>query len=90
MKGGRSRKERPEPSAYQRALGLLVRRDHSRRELSRKLRSRGVEPEEADAEVTNRERARNRETNLSGRTRAVGGTARDAPGHEGFLRTCLA
>ena len=49
MKGGRSRKERPEPSAYQRALGLLVRRDHSRRELSRKLRSRGVEPEEADA-----------------------------------------
>ena len=49
MKGGRSRKERPEPSAYQRALGLLVRRDHSRRELSRKLRARGVESEEADA-----------------------------------------
>jgi len=46
---GRSRKERPEPSAYQRALGLLVRRDHSRRELSRKLRARGVEQEDADA-----------------------------------------
>ena len=49
MKAGRSKKDRPEPSAYQRALGLLVRRDHSRRELSRKLRARGIEPEEADA-----------------------------------------
>lgn len=49
MKAGRGKKERPEPSAYQRALGLLVRRDHSRRELSRKLRARGVEAEDADA-----------------------------------------
>ena len=49
MKPGRGKKDRPEPSAYQRALGLLVRRDHSRRELSRKLRARGVEPEDADA-----------------------------------------
>ena len=49
MKAGRGKKDRPEPSAYQRALGLLVRRDHSRRELSRKLRARGIESEEADA-----------------------------------------
>lgn len=40
---------RPEPSAYQRALGLLVRREHSRRELARKLQARGVEAEEAAA-----------------------------------------
>ena len=37
-----------EPSAYQRALGLLARREHSRKELSRKLRSKGVEPDEMD------------------------------------------
>lgn len=37
--------------AYQRALGLLVRREHSRRDLSRKLAQRGVEPVEADAAV---------------------------------------
>ena len=34
---------------YQSALGLLTRREHSRRELSRKLRARGVEPGEAEA-----------------------------------------
>ena len=37
--------------AYQRALGLLVRREHSCRDLSRKLAQRGVEPAEADAAV---------------------------------------
>jgi regulatory protein len=36
-----------DPGAYQRALGLLVRREHSRQELSRKLKAKGVEPEEA-------------------------------------------
>ncbi|KAF1692933.1 recombination regulator RecX [Pseudoxanthomonas jiangsuensis] len=35
----------------QRALGLLVRREHSRRELTRKLTSRGVEADEAAAAV---------------------------------------
>jgi regulatory protein len=35
-----------DPGAYQRALALLVRREHSRQELSRKLRAKGVEPEE--------------------------------------------
>ena len=52
MKTRREGKARPEPSAYQRALGLLVRREHSRQELSRKLRARGVEAEEADSALT--------------------------------------
>ena len=34
---------RDEPSPYQRALGLLVRREHSRKELTRKLVAKGVE-----------------------------------------------
>ena len=37
-----------EPTAYQRALGLLVRREHSRKELSRKLSAKGVERDDAD------------------------------------------
>lgn len=41
------RRPRPEPSPAQRALSLLVRREHSRPELTRKLVSRGVA--EADA-----------------------------------------
>ena len=44
---GQPRRKRPEPSPAQRALGLLVRREHSRRELERKLAARGVE--QADA-----------------------------------------
>lgn len=43
---------RPEPSAYQRALGLLVRREHSRRELKQKLSARGVSPEDADTALS--------------------------------------
>ncbi|HEY0309649.1 MAG TPA: regulatory protein RecX [Luteimonas sp.] len=42
---------RKEPTAAQRALGLLVRREHSRPELARKLRARGVPAEEARAAV---------------------------------------
>lgn len=43
---------RGEPAdAYQRALGLLVRREHSRRDLARKLEQRGIEPAEASAAV---------------------------------------
>jgi len=38
----------PEPTAYQRALGLLVRREHSRKELGRKLVAKGVEREDLD------------------------------------------
>jgi regulatory protein len=45
---GRQKKEIVEPSAYQRALGLLVRREHSRQELSRKLKNKGVEPNEME------------------------------------------
>jgi regulatory protein len=37
--------------AYRRGLGLLVRREQSRRELSRKLAQRGVAPEVAEAAV---------------------------------------
>lgn len=40
---------RPEPSAYQRALGLLVRREHSRRELAKKLLARGIAAGDAEA-----------------------------------------
>jgi regulatory protein len=47
---GRSRKpaEGPQPTAYQRALGLLVRREHSRKELGRKLTEKGIAREELD------------------------------------------
>src|SRR4249919_1709456 len=45
------RRPRPEPTPAQRALGLLVRREHSRKELTRKLTTRGVEPEAAVAAV---------------------------------------
>lgn len=41
------KRRRPEPSPAQRALGLLVRREHSRKELARKLAARGVSREDA-------------------------------------------
>jgi regulatory protein len=42
---------RPEATPAQRALGLLVRREHSRKELTRKLLARGVAAEDAAAAV---------------------------------------
>ena len=42
---------RPELTPAQRALGLLVRREHSRKELTRKLTARGVVADEAQAAV---------------------------------------
>nr|WP_243708102.1 regulatory protein RecX [Luteimonas arsenica] len=45
------RRRRPEPTPAQRAMGLLVRREHSRRELARKLEARGIDGEEAEATV---------------------------------------
>jgi regulatory protein len=45
------RRKCPEPTPAQRALGLLVRREHSRKELARKLAARGVESDEAAATV---------------------------------------
>lgn len=45
------RKPRTPPTPVQRALGLLVRREHSRRELTRKLTARGVEEDEAASAV---------------------------------------
>lgn len=50
-KSPRTRRPRPEPTPAQRALGLLVRREHSRRELTRKLTARGVETEAAQAAI---------------------------------------
>jgi regulatory protein len=44
-------RRRPEPTPAQRALGLLVRREHSQRELARKLRARGIAGEDANAAV---------------------------------------
>jgi regulatory protein len=43
------RKKVSELPAYQQAMGLLVRREHSRRELKQKLRLRGKENEEIEA-----------------------------------------
>ena len=40
-----------EQTPVQRALGLLVRREHSKKELNRKLQARGIEPEAAQAAV---------------------------------------
>src|SRR3546814_6475727 len=48
---GRLKRRRPEPSPAQRALGLLVRREHSRKELANKLAARGVAREDAEAAV---------------------------------------
>lgn len=39
------------PSAYNRALGLLARREHSRRELKLKLRQKGYEGDEASEAI---------------------------------------
>ena len=44
-------KRRREQTPLQRALGLLVRREHSRKELGRKLKSRGLDAEEVDVAV---------------------------------------
>lgn len=45
------RRRRPEPTAAQRALGLLTRREHSRKELTRKLTSRGMDATEVESAV---------------------------------------
>lgn len=47
--GSRAAREKPAVSAYGRALGLLGRREHSRRELKDKLAARGLEDAEIDA-----------------------------------------
>ncbi len=44
-------KRRREQTPLQRALGLLVRREHSRKELGRKLKSRGLDADEVDAAI---------------------------------------
>ena len=51
MSPEKSRRQRPQPTPVQRALGLLVRREHSRKELVRKLEVRGIESDQAVAAV---------------------------------------
>jgi regulatory protein len=50
LPGSRKRKQR-ELTPTQRALALLVRREHSRKELARKLAERGIESEAASAAI---------------------------------------
>lgn len=50
-KAERKRRIRPELTPTQRALGLLTRREHSRKELARKLTARGVDSAEAESTV---------------------------------------
>lgn len=45
------RPRRPPPTATQRAIGLLSRREHSRKELTRKLVQKGLDPEEVATAV---------------------------------------
>lgn len=47
----RARRPRSPPTALQRALGLLSRREHSRKELIAKLQHRGIEGTEAESAV---------------------------------------
>lgn len=49
--GKSPRRKRPEPTPVQRALGLLVRREHSQKELIRKLAARGVHSDAAQAAI---------------------------------------
>lgn len=49
--GPSRRRGRPEQTPLQRALGLLARREHSRKELSRKLTSRGLDAGDVEAAV---------------------------------------
>ncbi len=49
--GRRPKRERKPATALQRALGLLTRREHSRKELTRKLMSRGVDAADVEAAV---------------------------------------
>ena len=48
---GAGKRKRPELTPTQRALALLVRREHSRKELARKLVDRGIEQEAASAAI---------------------------------------
>ena len=74
--GSRRRKQR-ELTPLQRALALLVRREHSRKELTRKLAERGIESEAASAAV---------ETSSIGAEKARNPTERDATRAKGVAR----
>jgi regulatory protein len=65
------------PEAYQKALELLVRREHSRRELGRKLAARGIDRDMADAAMDKLAaqgfQDEQRFAEMLARSRAVGG-----------------
>lgn len=71
------KKDAVEPTAYQRALGLLVRREHSRKELNRKLQAKGLDADETSAalDVLSRQDFQNDErfAEALARTRASSG-----------------
>ena len=67
MAGWRNRNA-TELSAYQRALGLLVRREHSRKELGRKLSAKGIEREDADLALDKLNNQANAAWRKAGRT----------------------
>lgn len=54
---GQKKPRRREATPAQRALGLLVRREHSRQELTRKLLARGIAEDDAIAAVSKMTRA---------------------------------
>lgn len=51
VKRGPDNPDKPKRTAYDKALGLLARREHSRRELKTKLRQSGYEGDEATAAI---------------------------------------
>ncbi|WP_245188026.1 regulatory protein RecX [Frateuria flava] len=51
VKRGPDNPNKPKRTAYDKALGLLARREHSRRELKTKLRQSGYEGDEATAAI---------------------------------------
>lgn len=69
--GAPRRRRRPEPTPAQRALALLVRREHSGKELKRKLVARGVDRDAAEQAV-----ARMREAGWQDDHRFAAGLAR--------------
>ena len=62
------RKRRPRADACAMRWACLVRREHSRKELTRKLTARGIEDEAAQAAVANRPKPVGRTTPVSPRT----------------------
>jgi regulatory protein len=67
----------PQAEAYQKALGMLVKREHSRKEMQRKLSARGMEDEDVGAALEQLSRSNfqsdERFASALARTRAMSG-----------------